>query len=111
MLKHALNRELPLVLDPCLLAKSPLAVTNRSKHLLVYGHNFSDRFIGRVRAYARVRDLKLLSFGYFNEWADDQWIAAGPEKFPDAVAQATGIVTNFFHGAVFAWINRLISIS
>jgi len=40
--------------------------------------------------------------GYRNDWADEQLIAAGPIEFPALVANASAVVTNFFHGCVFA---------
>ena len=35
-----------------------------------------------VRAWARAAGLRLVSFGYRNDWADAQWLDAGPEDFP-----------------------------
>jgi hypothetical protein len=46
-----------------------------------------------------------VSVGYRNDWADEQWLAAGPEDFALAMGAARAVVTNFFHGCVFALLN------
>jgi hypothetical protein len=103
----ALGRNPALVLDPCLqfpdVAAQPAAA--RADHALVYGHSFPEWFQAGVRAWARSVGRRLVSFGYRNDWADEQWLDAGPEDFPAAVAQAAGVVTIFFHGCVFALLH------
>lgn len=104
MLKHALGRELPLVLDPCL--QFPIAVQGTGSisgsYALVYGHNFSEAYARRVREWAERESVRLFSIGYRNDWAHEQWIEAGPLEFAEAVAGAQAMATNFFHGCVFA---------
>ena len=104
MLKHALDLELPLVLDPCL--QFPIPVEGGEaipgSYVLVYGHNFSDAYAHRVRSWADGAGIKLVSVGYRNDWAHEQWLEAGPLDFPRVVAGAQAVATNFFHGCVFA---------
>ena len=71
----------------------------------MYGHNCSPAFSREVRRWAHSRDLPLVSIGYRNEWADTQWLTAGPHDFAHCHAQAQAVVTNFFHGCVFALNN------
>jgi hypothetical protein len=71
----------------------------------VYGHDFPDWFAAAVRAWAHDNDLSLVSIGYRNDWADRQWIDAGPLQFPGFMAGASAVVTNFFHGCIFALLN------
>jgi hypothetical protein len=71
----------------------------------VYGHSFSPRFATEVRRWADARGLALVSIGYRNDWADLQWIEAGPNDFAQAMAGAEAVATNFFHGCVFALRN------
>jgi hypothetical protein len=47
----------------------------------------------------------LLSVGYRNGWADEHRIAASPTEFAGLMAGAAAVVTNFFHGCVFALAN------
>jgi hypothetical protein len=46
-----------------------------------------------------------VSIGYRNDWADEQWIEAGPHDFAHAISHAAAVATNFFHGCVFALRN------
>jgi hypothetical protein len=47
----------------------------------------------------------LISVGYSNDWADEQLIDAGPMEFARLMAGADAVITNFFHGCVFALLN------
>jgi hypothetical protein len=47
----------------------------------------------------------LVSIGYSNDWADEQRIGIGPIEFARAMAGARAVITNFFHGCVFALLN------
>jgi hypothetical protein len=94
-----------VVLDPCLQFE-PRAEGDWTgpdePFAVVYGHNFSDSFARRARRWADSRGVRLLSLSYRNDWAHDQWLAAGPHDFAHAMARATAVVTNFFHGCVFS---------
>lgn len=95
-----------MVLDPCLqfrpepMAQSQFAFPK--PYIAVYGHNFEPYFINRVKAQARTMGLPLISIGYRNDWADHQWITAGPDDFVNFMEQSAAVATNFFHGCVFA---------
>ena len=96
-----------IVLDPCL--QFPLSVDARqsagSDYAIVYGHGFPDWLKQSVRSWANSRGLMLVSIGYANEWADEQRIDASPFEFSVAMAGARAVITNFFHGCVFALFN------
>ena len=108
LVADALATQPDVVLDPCL--QFPPALEGRwggpdRPFVLVYGHNFSDAAQRGARRFARARGLRLLSVSYRNDWADDQWIDAGPHDFAQAVARSTAVVTNFFHGCVFSLLH------
>lgn len=107
MVRNALGIEVDTVLDPCLL--NPIAPAGEWRKLgpyaLVYGHNFSAEYAQSVRRWAKERRLTLVSLGYRNDWADLQWIDAGPHDFAHAMANAQAVATNFFHGCVFSILN------
>jgi hypothetical protein len=96
-----------IVLDPCLQfpPTSPAADTGTSNCAIVYGHGFPDWLKRRVRSWADSRAVRLVSIGYSNDWVDEQRIDAGPLDFSEAMAGARAVVTNFFHGCVFALLN------
>jgi hypothetical protein len=112
MIKAALGVEPELTLDPCLL--SPPRPEGqwyepqwaREPYVAVYGHNFSRWFSREIRYWARLRGYRLISIGYRNDWADEQWITAGPDDFLHFMAHAQAVATNFFHGCVFSLCNE-----
>ena len=112
LIGRCLGREPPLVLDPCLLFEELCEAGEEgegpvdARPAVVYGHSFPEGFGAAVRAWAGARGLRLVSVGYRNDWADEQWLSAGPYEFARAVAGARAVVTNFFHGCVFALVNR-----
>jgi hypothetical protein len=94
-----------VVLDPCLQyeprAEGEWRGTDKP-FAVVYGHNFSDTFAREVRRWATTRRIRLVSVSYRNDWADEQWLEAGPHDFAQAISRATAVATNFFHGCVFS---------
>ncbi|HEX8335027.1 MAG TPA: polysaccharide pyruvyl transferase family protein [Segetibacter sp.] len=110
IVKNALGIEPQMVLDPCL--QFSVEPDERNSHhwekpyLAVYGHNFSEFYINQVKQVAKEQNLPLISIGYRNDWADEQWIDADPHEFAHFIARSEGVVTNFFHGCVFALRNN-----
>jgi hypothetical protein len=108
IIRQSLGFDPVLVLDPCL-QFSPQAEGPwhgpEQPFVAVYGHNFSAAFSRQARAWAESRGLKLVSIGYRNDWANEQWIEAGPHDFAHAISHAAAVATNFFHGCVFALRN------
>jgi len=97
-----------MVLDPCLAFPPPAMPGNGerwSDFALVYGHGFPSWLAQRVRTWANRTGVRLVSIGYSNEWADEQRIGASPSEFAEGVGSARAVVTNFFHGCVFAMLN------
>lgn len=107
LVQGALGREPELVLDPCLqfahvCRRDP---TDQPRDVVVYGHSFPAWFGSLVRRWAEAAGLRLVSLGYRNDWAHEQRLTAGPEEFAQAMGNALAVVTNFFHGCVFALVN------
>jgi hypothetical protein len=105
IIKDALGFEPEIVLDPCLLypvkIEAPVPYDN---YMAVYGHNFSPLFAKNIRLWADKRRLKLVSIGYRNHWAHQQWIDAGPFEFISFIEKSQAVITNFFHGCIFSFI-------
>lgn len=109
IIRSALGREPELALDPCLqFLPVPQGVEPemREPYIAVYGHNFSGWFSREVQQWARSQGYRLVSIGYRNDWADEQWITAGPDDFAHFMARAEAVATNFFHGCIFALRNE-----
>lgn len=110
LVADALGAAPPMVLDPCLQFPPAVAAIapegmKPGEFALVYGHNFAPWFADAARRWAAERGLPLVSVGYRNDWADRQWLDAGPREFAGLVAGAGAVFTNFFHGCVFALLN------
>jgi hypothetical protein len=110
IIKNALDIEPEMVLDPCL--QFPIRPDARDhvhlpdQYVAVYGHNFSEPFIRQIKHWAFERKLTLVSIGYRNDWADEQWLTADPHDFAHFIARSEAVATNFFHGCVFALRNE-----
>ena len=108
LVRGGTGRESNIVLDPCLqfpeVAKAEPTRTS-GRYALVYGHNFPEWLKPVVRKWAERRGKKLVSLGYSNDFADEQRIEVGPTDFTRLMAGADAVVTNFFHGCVFALLN------
>lgn len=105
LVRDALGIDPALVLDPCLQFDEVCRREGESGEVIVYGHGFPDWMITAARTWADARGVRLVSLGYRNDWADRQWLDAGPEEFAQAMGAARGVITNFFHGCVFALLN------
>ena len=111
LIKKSLGYWPTLTLDPCLqwadlIAPDSPNIGDGSDFIAVYGHNFSPEFAAQMRRYAGAHGLPLVSIGYRNDWADAQWLDAGPDQFADFIARAPCVATDFFHGCVFALLNH-----
>lgn len=109
IIKRALDWEPAIVLDPCLLF--PVMLNNfcdiknfERPYTAIYGHNFSQKFINQIKLWSIERKIHLISIGYRNDWADEQWISADPTEFVSFINGSESVVTNFFHGCIFALI-------
>lgn len=108
LLAAALGSEPPLVLDPCL--QFPPAIRaepdpEARPYVAVYGHSFPQAFGAEARRWADRQGLRLLSIGYANAWAHAHCLDADPIDFARLIARSSAVVTNFFHGCVFALLN------
>lgn len=105
LINNGIGREPPIVLDPCL--QFPEAAIDSDSvvadpYALVYGYSFPRWLWRNVRSWADRRGMRLISVGYSNGWADDQLVAANPNEFARLVGGADAVVTNLFHGCIFA---------
>jgi len=102
------GREPPLVLDPCLQFADLIDAepSDGEPYALVYGHSFPKWLVARVIRWAQAHGLRLCSVGYHNDFADEQLLEAGPLEFARLMRGARAVITTYFHGCVFALLNR-----
>ena len=108
LIQEGLGLEPALTLDPCLQFADVCRGTAETDTRLavVYGHGFSPGVVAATRRWAAARKVRLVSVGYRNDWADEQRLDACPEEFSRLIGCARAVVTNFFHGCVFAMLNE-----
>lgn len=100
----ATGREPDMVLDPCLQFPVMAGKGDVPSHgdVILYGHNFPAWLSDHVGGWAKRTGHRIVSIGYRNDWADAQRLSAGPQEFAERIAGARAVVTNFFHGCIFA---------
>ncbi len=104
------GREVEAVCDPTLLLDAETyrgcQIDTALEHYLLvysYGHNMSASDIAGMKAFASGRGLKLVSVGFSLSWCD-VCVPAGPFEFLGLMYKADYVVTDTFHGTVFASI-------
>jgi len=96
--------DVTLVLDPTFLHDFSLNEEKSdigSRYLLVYTYGFSEKVIEEVKVYAKKERLMILSVGFYHSWADKN-ISCSPFEFLSVVKSAECVVTDTFHGSIFA---------
>jgi hypothetical protein len=108
LVRNGVAREPARVLDPCLqfaeFARGEPAL-GEAPYAVIYGHGFPAWLKRRLGAWGRRAGVRLLSVGYSNEFADEQRIAVDPVEFARLMSGADAVISNFFHGCVFALLN------
>ena len=75
-------------------------------YVLIYAYDstMNDKeTVKEVKAFAREHGCKIISCGYYHSWCDEN-VPADPREFLEMFQHAKYIVTDTFHGAVFALI-------
>jgi hypothetical protein len=109
LVRRGTGREPQLVLDPCLLFPGPARLRRsdtEAPYALIYGYGFPTWLKTLARRWSHAAGVRLISIGYSNDFADEQRIAEGPIEFARLMSGARAVLTNFFHGCVFALLQR-----
>lgn len=108
-LKKNFNIESEIVLDPIFLVDNDFELINEKKlntqldkYCLIYGQYFSKNEIEIITNFSKKNKLKIVSIGYFNKWADKNFIDASPTDFINYFKFADYIFTSMFHGVLFS---------
>lgn len=107
------GREPQLVCDPVLLYGyedeiAALPSVNMPPYLLVYAYDRrmnGPEEVARIRAYAKSRGLKVVSPGFYHDWADYN-VNVDPVGLLGYFRQAECVVTDTFHGCVMSLITQ-----
>lgn len=108
LIQHNVKKNVDLVVDPTFLYdykeyEHSLPV---DKYILVYSFSEWKNYGAKVREYAKEYDLKIVSIGRKICWADKSYDIIGLEEWLGAFASAELVITDSFHGTVFALKNK-----
>lgn len=109
--KKLTGKEVPLVVDPVILYGfekeiSSFEQPHQPRYLLVYAYdkNMNDPAeVEAVRQFAAAKNLKILSPGFFHDWADEN-INVDPVELLRYFKYADCVITDTFHGSVMSVI-------
>ena len=102
--------EAQLVCDPVILygyeEEQKEFVPTEKNYIVVYAYDNrmnDDDEVSRIREYAKKRNLKIFSVGYYHKWCD-KCINASPVELLGWIRNAELVVTDTFHGSVMSII-------
>lgn len=108
MVAGVLGTQPTMVVDPTLLydfsKEIPKLAPRAEKYLLVYayeGRMESPEEVDRIKAFARARNLKIVSPGFYHAWCDEN-VVVSPFELLAYFQNAEYVVTDTFHGSIFA---------
>jgi len=109
LVKQATGRDdVAYVLDPTLLSEFSHAAEPppiNDPYLLVYAE-LPTRHLSFVNAIAQQLGLRVVTIGYRYAGASLSDIAVSPQRWLGYLANASFVITSFFHGTIFSIINR-----
>ena len=104
------GRKADMVLDPTLLFDfSSLADKKWSyrDYILIYAFGFIDEYKEQIINYAQKNSKKIICVGNKYEWADVNIQYPSQYQWYAAFEQASLVITNSFHGTIFALKNKI----
>ena len=105
MVKKMTGVDPKIVVDPVFLTDLNFinsAKANKEKFVLIYGIVFSEEEKIKIVNYCKLKKLKMISIGYYNNWVDKNFIHADPDEFLSYISNAEYIFTSMFHGVMFS---------
>lgn len=106
ILKNHLGKEMPIVADPTLLGLRKREKMRKQpptrKELLVYAHSFDMRWEPELSRFCDQENCSLLSTGYATGLPGKLDLSLGPLEWVDRVNVSQAIVTNTYHGVLYA---------
>lgn len=104
-----LNIAHQITLDPVLLydfteeLKNVKNIYQKNRYILIYGAVYDKKIIENIKLLKIKKNLKIISLGYYNNWADKNIIySLNPFLFLKIFKEAESIVTSMFHGTVLS---------
>ena len=96
-----------IVVDPTLLCdpeffNSNKQLKNTKRYAVVYGLNFTDEEINKIKNFCKKKQLEIISIGYFNSWIKSNKIGLNPSEFYEYIKKSSYVFTSMFHGIILS---------
>lgn len=104
LIKNNTGREALIVSDPTILYSfNQESIKPRwSKYLMIYAFDSWKEYKTKICQYAHDNGMKVLSLGQYRAWADINYDLASIQEWFGAFKYAECVITDSFHGTVFA---------
>jgi len=98
-----------IVLDPTMLFdfKGISKSLHEKNYILIYSFDELNTYTDRIREYAKVKNFKIIAIGRYCAWADKSYNAISFNNWLGAFTHASLVITDSFHGTVFAIKNKI----
>ena len=108
LLQNNCGREIPVVLDPTLLYDFSRVANpfQEDSYILLYAFRLLDEYKERIREYATEKGLSVISVGRYRPWADKSYDLPSISQWLGTFKNASLVVTDSFHGTIFAIKDR-----
>lgn len=108
LLENNCNKQVAEVVDPTMLYNFSDITSDfpESNYILIYSFNSWDEYAEQIKQYGREKNLKIISIGKTRTWADKSYDAISFTNWLGAFQKADVVVTDSFHGLVFAIKNK-----
>lgn len=110
LVQQCTGRSPTLVVDPTLIYDFSADIAKNAVlkpgYLLVYayeGRMETEEEVEEIRAFARRENLRIVSPGFYHDWCDEN-IVVTPFELLRVFADASYVVTDTFHGSIFAML-------
>lgn len=109
VLQKYIQNTIKIVCDPTFLFDfKPYYKTIKNKnYILIYSFDNLNEYAGKIRSYAKENSLTIVTIGRKSTWSDYSYSAASEYLWLGSFVNATLVITDSFHGTVFAIKNKV----
>lgn len=104
ILKANISNNTQIVPDPTFIYNifNDAEICYEKNYFLIYAINLTDTFVKKIKSYSKKCGKKIVSVGYWNDWADKNFINISPFQLLGYYMNADAVFTNLFHGTIFS---------
>jgi len=78
----------------------------KEDYILVYAYVLKPEHIKAMKHYAKVKNTKLISIGFYYSWCDENYLEIDPFEWIGFFKRAKYVFTSMFHGTIFSILMR-----